>query len=153
MVRIIRPGLLNIIVFFSPRPIIFNNKQHFLPSFHSFFLLGLFKAAPAACGSSQARGWNRAEAAGLHHSHSNTGSEWQQSCILNLLSGARDQTSILMDTGWICYHWATTGTPTISNVYGGLTIHQVSLLCALPHLIGHALVKTTCRIVAYCSVK
>ena len=35
----------------------------------------LFRAAPAAHGSSQARGWIRAAAAGLYHSHSNTESE------------------------------------------------------------------------------
>ena len=35
----------------------------------------LFMATPAAHGSSQARGQIRASAAGLHHSHSNTGSK------------------------------------------------------------------------------
>ena len=44
----------------------------FLPS---FFLSGIFRAAPAAYGSSQARSRIRTTAAGLHHSHSNTGSE------------------------------------------------------------------------------
>ena len=33
-----------------------------------------FSAAPAAYGGSQARGWIRASAASLHHSHSNSGS-------------------------------------------------------------------------------
>ena len=37
----------------------------------------LFRAAPMAYGSSQARGQIRAVAAGLRHSHSNTGSEPQ----------------------------------------------------------------------------
>ena len=36
---------------------------------------GLFRATPAAYGSSQARGGTRAIAASLHHSYSNTGSE------------------------------------------------------------------------------
>ena len=36
---------------------------------------GPFRAASAACGGSQARGRIRAVAAGLHHSHSNSGSE------------------------------------------------------------------------------
>ena len=41
----------------------------------SFFFLLLFRAAAAACGSSQARGPIRAVAAGLHHSHSNARAE------------------------------------------------------------------------------
>ena len=41
--------------------------------FFSFFFL-LFRAAPVAPGSSQARGLIGAAAAGLHHSHSNAGS-------------------------------------------------------------------------------
>ena len=40
--------------------------------FLSFFL---FRAAPTAYGSSQAKGPIRAVAAGLHHSHSHTGPE------------------------------------------------------------------------------
>ena len=39
------------------------------------FLFGLFRAAPAACGHSQAWGQIGAAAAGLHHSHSNARSE------------------------------------------------------------------------------
>ena len=38
--------------------------------------LSFFPANPAAYGDSQARGQIRATAAGLHHSHSNAGSEW-----------------------------------------------------------------------------
>ena len=40
----------------------------------------------------------------LHHSL------WQPQ-ILNSLSKARDQICILMDTSWVCFHWATSGTP------------------------------------------
>ena len=40
----------------------------------------------------------------LHHS------SWQCQ-ILNPMSEARDRTCILMDTNWVHYHWATTGTP------------------------------------------
>ena len=39
----------------------------------AYFFGGMAK--PAACGSSQARGPIGAAAAGLHHSHSNAGSE------------------------------------------------------------------------------
>ena len=39
------------------------------------FFFFLFKAAPTACGSSQARGWITVTAAKLQHSHSNTGFE------------------------------------------------------------------------------
>ena len=39
------------------------------------FLNGLFRAAPAAYGNSQARGQIGAMAASVHHSPSNTGSE------------------------------------------------------------------------------
>ena len=42
--------------------------------FLSFFFF-LFEATSMAHGSSQARGWIRATAAGLYHSHSNAGSE------------------------------------------------------------------------------
>ena len=41
--------------------------------FQSFFFF--FRAAPVAYGGSQTRGRIGATAAGLHHSHSNTGSE------------------------------------------------------------------------------
>ena len=37
-------------------------------------------------------------------------SSWQHQ-ILNPPSEARDWTCILMDTSWICFHWATLGTP------------------------------------------
>ena len=40
-----------------------------------FFFFFYFRATPAAYGGSQARGRIRAIAAGLHHSHSNMGSE------------------------------------------------------------------------------
>ena len=46
------------------------------PVFLKYALLKFFlRAVPTAYGSSWARGWIRATAAGLHHSHSNTGSE------------------------------------------------------------------------------
>ena len=36
---------------------------------------------------------------------------WQQHQLLNPLSGPKYRTHILMDTGWVHYHWATMGTP------------------------------------------
>ena len=84
-----------------------------------FNFFGLFRAAPAAYGSSQARGQIRAVAPGLRHSHSNTRFKLhlqptpssQQCLILNLLSKARDQTHILIGISWGRYQWATMGTP------------------------------------------
>jgi len=43
--------------------------------FFFFFFFLLFRAVPSAYGSSQVKGQIRAIAAGLHHSHSNTGSK------------------------------------------------------------------------------
>ena len=43
--------------------------------FFFFFSLFVFRATPVAYGDSQARGPIGAVAPGLHHSHSNTGSE------------------------------------------------------------------------------
>ena len=40
-----------------------------------YFIFCLFRAAPAACGGSQARGQIGAVAIGLRHSHNNTGLE------------------------------------------------------------------------------
>ena len=45
----------------------------------------------------QARGQIGVVVAALHHST-------QQHGILNLLSKARDETRILMDISWVCYH-------------------------------------------------
>ena len=84
-----------------------------------FFFFLLFRAAPAACGCFQSRSRISATAPAyttatakrdpsclcdLHHSS-------QQRFIPYPLIEARDQTGILMDTGWICYHLATRGTP------------------------------------------
>ena len=66
------------------------------------------------CINSQSRGRIRAAAVGLHHSHSNVGSE---PCLLhtpqqlradnprsfNPLNKARDGTRILMDPSQVCY--------------------------------------------------
>ena len=74
-----------------------------------FFFFFFFRAAPAACGSSQARGQIGAVTDSLHYSHGNAESELcvkptpqlMASRILNLLSKAKDQTCILMDTSGV----------------------------------------------------
>ena len=48
--------------------------------------------------------WDLSHVCDLHHSS-------RQCWLLNPLSEARDQTSVLMDIGQICYHCATVGTP------------------------------------------
>ena len=68
-----------------------------------------FRAIPAAHGSSQARGQVETAVAGLHHSHSNTGSKPcpqstpQITAMSNLQPTERGQGSnrILMDTSWV----------------------------------------------------
>ena len=79
----------------------FNNSCLF------FFFFGLFRATPAAYGSSQATGGIRAVATGLRHGHSNARSEpplplttpqlTRHRRILNPLTQARDGACILMD--------------------------------------------------------
>ena len=54
------------------------NAVYICSSFHFFLYFLLFRAAPVAYGSSQARGWIRATSIGLHHSHSHMGSPTQQ---------------------------------------------------------------------------
>ena len=76
-----------------------------------FYFFGCFRAAPAAYGSSQARGPVGATAAGLYHSHSNATRDPSQIChlhysswkcqILNPLSKDRDPTGVLMDASWV----------------------------------------------------
>ena len=57
--------------------IIYNNIIYyiFFSFFFFFFVFCLFRAAPMACGSSQARGPIGVVATTLHQSHSNSGSE------------------------------------------------------------------------------
>ena len=69
-----------------------------------FFFFLLFRAEPAAaCRNSQARDGIRAAAAGLHHSHSNTGSltHWTR-------PGVKPASSKIL-VGFLT-HWATMGT-------------------------------------------
>ena len=91
----------------------------------------LFRAALEAYGGSQGRGLIGAVAASLRlsicQSHSNTRvtatpdpsgicklhHSSRQHQILNPLIEARDQTCILMDPSWVCFLYATTGTPVL----------------------------------------
>ena len=77
----------------------------------------LFRATPAAYGSSQPRGKIRAVAAGLCQCHSDAGSKpclWPiiiahgNTRSFSLKSNARDWN--LMDTSRVHYHWTTLGT-------------------------------------------
>ena len=68
-------------------------------SYLFFFFSFLFRAAPIAYGSSQARGQIWASVAGLHHSHIyDLCHSWRQSWILNPRSEVRDW---ILCTSWI----------------------------------------------------
>ena len=79
-----------------------------------------------AYGTSQSRGLIGAIAASLHHSHSSMGPSRvcdlhrssQQCQILNPMSEARYWTLILIDTNWVQFHWATTGTSVFHSFAG-----------------------------------
>ena len=59
---------------------------------------------PATATATATATWDLSCVCDLHHSS-------QQRLIPDPLSEARDQTPILMDTSWICFPCATTGTP------------------------------------------
>ena len=75
-----------------------------------FFIFLLFRAEGVAPGGSQASGCIGTVAAILSH----TARSSQQCRIPDPLHEARDQTCILMDTGWVCFHCATTVTLAVS---------------------------------------
>ena len=92
---------------------------------------GLLRATPEAYGSFQARGRIQAVASGLRHTATAMQdpscicdlqySSWQ--CwILNTLSEVRDQTHIPMETSWVHYSWATTGTAQPGLLYPKLRL-------------------------------
>ena len=85
----------------------------------SLFFSCLFRAAPEAFWQSQAMP-NPSHVCDLHHS------SWQRQA-LNPMSETRDQTCVLMDTSWVRYHWARTGTP--ANGYLFSLFPTVSPVC------------------------
>ena len=56
-------------------------------------------------------------------------SSWRH-WILNQLIKARDRTHVLMDTSWVCYHWATrNSSPRLLNILcGSYLIEQYEIL-------------------------
>ena len=102
-------------------------------SFFFFFLL--FRATPEAYGGSQARDQIGATAAGLHRRHSNAGSkprvrttpQLTATWIFNPLNGARDQTSVLMDTSWVRFCCPRMETPRMN-----ILDHKFSALFGKP---------------------
>ena len=87
--------------------------------FFFFFFFCLFRATPRAYGSSQAGGQIGAVGPSLHHSTAMPDPNHvcdlhhspPQCQILKPLSKARDQTCVFTGTSWVCYCWATVGTP------------------------------------------
>ena len=87
-----------------------------------FFFFGLFRAAPAAYGSSQARGQTSNQSCGHQPTHTEP-QQWQfwttsviyttATPILNPPSEARNRTRVLMDTSQVHHHWAMMETPEI----------------------------------------
>ena len=89
-----------------------------------------------ACGSSQARGWIGAAAAGLCHSHGDTRPEpicdlcMPQDQILNPLSEARAQSRILMDTSQVLHlmsHNGNSAFRTLKSLDLGLLLENSGL--------------------------
>ena len=87
-------------------------------SFFSFLVVVVFlsfRAAPKAYGGSQARGPIGTVSAGLHLSHSNTGSELHLRPIPQLTRSLTHRTRLGIEPTWMLVgsdnHWATTGMP------------------------------------------
>ena len=103
------------------------------------FFFWLFRAAPTACESSQARGQIGARAAVLRHSHSHVGSKpclWPTPQLRAMpdpypLSKARDWTCILMILVGFINRWATKETPGIVFLMVSVA-HCFFRLCGIP---------------------
>ena len=120
--------------------------------FFFFWSFSLFRATPAACGGSQARGLIRAVAIGHSHSHAdpspicNLHHSSQQRQILDLLREARDQTHNLMVPSQIHFCCAMMGTltttltkiPQYPSADGCLDLTLSSFLLFFPFTATHA---------------
>ena len=110
-------------------------KLFFVPLLFFFFLL--FRAALAAYGSSQARGWIRAAAAGHNHScsHSHTGSkpclqptaQLTAACDPRPTEQGQGSKAYLMDTIRIHFCYATMGMPVPHFLFLGNRPHSASV--------------------------
>ena len=107
--------------------------------FHLLFFV--FSAAPTAYGSSQARGWFGAVAAGLCHNHSNSGSG--PATYITTHNNARSlshwsRAGIEPETSWILVRfvnrWATVGIPMLYFWVVTGTAAQLPNLGLLPDL-------------------
>ena len=111
-----------------------------------FFFFCLFRPAPVTYGSSQARGWIRAAAADVHHSHSNARSELHLWATLQLAAigilNPLSKAGVEPASSWILVRfltrWATVGIPmsyffydlwTLNHTYKGLP--HVKITCYL----------------------
>ena len=118
-------------------------RYHISISFLLCLFILLFRAAPMAYGSSQARGWIRTVTARLCHSHSNARSKphmWTTPQLMAMpdpepTEWGQGSNPHPQDTGRICYHCTTTGSPSISHV-----IQSQELLASsnCPNVAGNA---------------
>ena len=103
-------------------PSINDIHYYYFTDFFFFLVFCLFRATPAACGSSQARGWMGTVAASLHHSYSNAGSKphlWPTPYLMSMPDPQPTEQGQGSNpvSSWILVglikHWTMTGTPQI----------------------------------------
>ena len=116
--------------FFPGEKNVSKSKCLLYDSTHLFFFFFLFRATPATYGSSPARGQVGATAAGLHHSHGNTGS------LTHWVGPEIQPASSWFLVGFL-NHWATKGTPyapLLFSVESAVYIFFVPVLIFILHL-------------------